>query len=112
MPRWPQANGIAERLMKSIKKVYQTAHTERRSGQQALHEFLRNYRATPHQSTGVSPSSLTFQRKVKTCLPNTQTRKVSKSDATVRQRDAQQKQRMKTYADNNRNIKAKHDQSW
>ena len=39
MPRWPQANGIAERLMRSLKKVYQTAHAEHKSSQQALNQF-------------------------------------------------------------------------
>ena len=69
MPRWPQANGIAERLMRSLKKVYQTAHAEHKSSQQALNQFLRNYRATAHPTTGKSPSSLLLQHEARTRLP-------------------------------------------
>lgn len=42
MPRWPQANGIVELLMRTIKKVYQAAQVENKSGHQAIREFLRN----------------------------------------------------------------------
>ena len=46
---WPQANGEVERYMKTLKKVYR---------RQELYKFLRNYRATPHTTTGVPPATL------------------------------------------------------
>ncbi|KAJ8038504.1 hypothetical protein HOLleu_15949 [Holothuria leucospilota] len=106
MPRWPQANGIAERLMKTIKKVYQTARMEHKNGHQALHEFLRNYRATVHPSTGMPPSSLLFQYDVRTRLPDISHFTVSNQDQKTRQHDAAAKQRMKSKAEGNRNIQS------
>ena len=106
MPRWPQANGIAERLMKSLKKVYQTAHTEHKNSQQALNEFLRNYRATPHKTTGASPSSLLFQHEQRTRLPEMPAQPCDSSEST-RKQDNLQKQRMKQYADTKRRAKRK-----
>ena len=52
---WPKANGEAERFMRTLGKAIRTATVERRSWKQDLHKFLRQYRATPHLTTGVSP---------------------------------------------------------
>lgn len=40
MPRWSQANGIPQRLMRTIKQVNQTARMENKCGHQALQEFV------------------------------------------------------------------------
>ena len=50
-PLWPEANGEAERFMRTLKKAVQTAETDGRSWRQSLWTFLCNYRATPHTTT-------------------------------------------------------------
>ena len=62
-PFWSQANATAECTMASLKKIMQTAHIEGKPWQQELNKFLRNYRATPHCTTGVSPAEALFNRK-------------------------------------------------
>lgn len=63
------ANGLAENFMKSMKKLWHTAIVEKKNPRQELYKFLRNYRATPHASTGRAPAELLYNRKVKTRLP-------------------------------------------
>ena len=60
-PLWPRANGIGEAFMKNLSKVIQTAIIDKVSWKKRLIEFLRNYRGTPHSSTGVAPSALLFR---------------------------------------------------
>ena len=96
-PLWPQANGMVENFMRSINKLVKTARIEGKSWKQELFKFLRNYRATPHPTTGVSPASLLFQgRQVRSRLPE-----INKSynDVDVRKKDADQKIKMKYHAD-------------
>jgi hypothetical protein len=52
-------------MMKTIK----TANMERKSWKQELCKFLRQYRATPHTSTGYTPFQLLFGREPATKLP-------------------------------------------
>jgi hypothetical protein len=59
-PRWAQANGHVERLMRNIGKVLRSAPADQASFESELNEFLRNYRATPHSSTRTAPSRLLF----------------------------------------------------
>jgi hypothetical protein len=66
---WPRANGEAERFRNTLEKCIRTAHIERKNGKQEMYRFLRQYRATPHSSTGISPSEALNQRKLKTELP-------------------------------------------
>lgn len=68
-PVWPKANGEAERFMRSLKKCVTTAHTEHKNWKQELFKFLRQYRATPHSTTNLSPCEALNQRKLKTTLP-------------------------------------------
>ena len=68
-PLWPEANGQAEAFMKPLGKVVKTAQLEGKSWKREMYNFVRNYRATPHSSTGRSPASLLFNRSMKTKLP-------------------------------------------
>ena len=68
-PCWPRANGEAERMVRTLKKVLRISHTEHVSFKQLLNRFLRNYRATPHPSTGEAPATLMFGRPMRTKLP-------------------------------------------
>ena len=59
-PYWPRANGECERFMQTLSKTIKSSIIKRHPYQQQLHVFLRNYRATPHPSTGVPPVTLMF----------------------------------------------------
>ena len=59
-PLWPRANGEAERFMKNLKIVLQTAVVEGTNETQQLNKFLRSYRSTPHSSTQVAPHEALF----------------------------------------------------
>ena len=72
MSLWPQANGGVERCMPMLKKVIQSAHVEK-NRKQELYKFLRNYRATSHSRTGVTPAEAMFGRKMKVKLPKAPT---------------------------------------
>ena len=71
-PMWPRANGEAERLMRTLEKAIRTAVIEGKNWRQELFTFLRQYRATPHSTTGKSPSELLNGRKLKSTLPQIQ----------------------------------------
>ena len=97
MPRWPRANGEAERFMNTLKKALQIANINRQNWRQELQMFLRSYRTTPHSTTQVAPHTLLFNREPKTKLgqaSNSQTK-----DDDIRNRDKIAKQRMKAHAD-------------
>ena len=59
---WPEANGVAERFMRTIGKVCKCDQVDGKSWKQELYRsmirFLRNYRATPHTSTGRPPATV------------------------------------------------------
>ena len=76
-PEWPRANGEAERLMKTLEKAIRTAVIQDKSLKQELFTFLQQYRATPHSTTGKSPSELLNGRKLKSTLPRVQYDEVS-----------------------------------
>ena len=62
-----------------------------------MHQFLLDYRTTPHTTTGVPPATILFGRSLRTKLPHIS--ETPQKDASVRQRNTAQKQKMKEYAD-------------
>ena len=62
---WPRSNGKCERFIRTLSKTIKSSIIERHSHQQQLHVLLRNYRATPHPSTGVPSATLVFNRPIK-----------------------------------------------
>ena len=68
-PRWPRANGEVERFVRTVKKVIKTANLERKSWKQGMYQLRRNFRATPHTTTGNPPGTALFNRAIKTKLP-------------------------------------------
>ena len=103
----PEANGLAENFMKSLKKLWHTKlwHTaivEKKNPRQELYKFLRNYRATPHASTGRAPTELLYNRSIKTRLPQ-----LSKpvNDTNLLARDAATKAKQKAYKDNKKTVR-------
>ena len=100
-PLWPQANSEAERFMKPLTKAVRSARLEGRDWHKELYVFLLNYRATPHVTTGESPSKLLFNRMIKTKLPQLAPEN-NQSDKDLRQKDEKAKEKMKRYADKKR----------
>ena len=68
-----------------------------------MYRYLRNYRSTPHVSTGKAPAEIMFSKGLyRTRLPQI----VPKfDDPGVREHDSRSKARQKGYADNHRNVK-------
>lgn len=99
-PRWPQANGLIERQMPMLAKTIRTALLDRTHWQDVLPNFLMNFRATAHPTTGQAPASLFFNRPIQTKLPTIIP--VSPQDKAVRETDTKHKSQMKTYSDASR----------
>ena len=93
--------------MKTLKKSYRIAHAEGKNWRQEMYRFLRNYRATPHPSTGQTPAFLLFGRHLKTHLPQMIPAVSNATDAAVHARDTAQKEKMKTRADARDTVKQK-----
>jgi hypothetical protein len=107
-PRWPEANGEIERFMRTLNKVLRIAKMEKGSWKQELFKFLRHYRATPHSSTGMSPSEMLNSRKLRTELPSRVRKKRVKFKDEVElaeRRDERLKQYMKELADDRKHAR-------
>lgn len=97
-----------ERFMRNLGKVMRNTGTSQTEWEKELIEFLRNYRDTPHSSTGVAPNRLLFQSLSKTSkLPNFSDIALRKDHLhqEARVNDSKAKTKMKTYNDNK--LKAK-----
>ena len=74
-PYHPSTNGLAERFVQTFKSAMKASEKDSKTLTTRLSTFLGNYRATPHATTGSSPSQLFLKRKVQTKLdllkPNT-----------------------------------------
>ena len=105
-PLWPQANAQAENFNKPLMKAVRAAIVNGQNWKQALVEFLRVYRTTPHSTTLFTPYRLLFGRNPRTKLPEVlDLSDRHADDDIVRARDDEQKQRMKEYADAKRDAK-------
>ena len=96
-PRWPQANGEAERFMKPLMKAIQCANVEEKPWRTELQSFLMNYRSTPHSTTGKAPNELIFNRKIETNIPCIAS---TPGNESVKKMDETKKMKMKTEYDN------------
>lgn len=97
-PYWPEANGRAERSVKTLKKTLICSNLETGNFASQLNEFLMNYRATPHSSTGRPPYEVMFGRRIKTHFPEFCS-EPSVCDRQLQQRDLHSRIKYKTYAD-------------
>ena len=87
-------------------KAIRAAHVENRSWKQELYNFLRQYRATPHCTTGVSPAEALYRRKLNVTLPQLpQQTRVSELHEKLQRRDTANKAKSKDYSDKRRNAK-------
>lgn len=67
-PYHPATNGQAERNVQTFKNKLTTMNCNRADIKKVLAQILLNYRRTPHATTGKSPSSLMFNREIRTRL--------------------------------------------
>ena len=107
-PLWPEANAEAERFMRTLNKALRAAQMDTGSWKQELFKFLRHYRATPHSTTGMSPSELLNKRKLRTELPCRVRRKCVRFQDEVElaeRRDKRLKEYMRDVANNDRNAR-------
>ena len=109
-PYWPKENGEAGRLVQTLSKSIEIVHLEGKNWKQELYKFLRQYRATPHSTTNVSPSEALNNRKLKITIPEPplirfkqQNFMSQHASANLAKRDAMKKQKMKIYADHKAN---------
>ena len=102
-PLWPEANGEVERFMKTLGKAFRTSS----HWKQDVYRFLRNYRATPHCTTDVAPSTALFGRPIRTKLPSVvPVENEPNFDSTMmRKKDAHQKLKIKGRAESRRMIR-------
>ena len=96
-PLWPKANAEAERFMRTLGKAIRTARTEQKNWEKELQKFMRNYRSTPHSSTGKSPAELLMGRQIKTKLPEMPT--LHPTQPAIANKDSAAKRKMKYHAD-------------
>ena len=90
--------------MPNLEKCVLTAVVEGKNWKQELYKFLRQYRATPHTTTNASPSEALNGRKLKITLPEVSpapARQLTLQEPrkTMTERDAEQKSKIKAYAD-------------
>ena len=98
-PRYPRANGEAERLNCSINKVVKTAIAESRDWRKAIDDWLLAFRTTPHTVTGQPPATTMFGRNVNDKLPSLQPSAPIKINRTSYRQHARNKQKGKNYHD-------------
>ena len=96
-PLWSRANGEVERFVKTLKKCVKAAKSDGKNWRKEMQAFLRNYRTSPHATTGVAPSTLFLKRAVRNKLP--QCASADPVAEIVRKRDTDQKWKMKYHAD-------------
>nr|XP_039254390.1 uncharacterized protein K02A2.6-like [Styela clava] len=95
-PLWPRANAQSENFMKPLGKAIKTATVEGKSWKQEMYKLLRNYRASPHVTTGRPPAELLYGTNIKVLLPEII---VPTVDNDLRDRDCFYKAKQKMYAD-------------
>lgn len=67
-PFHPATNGLAERLVQTLKQGLRASKRDGGTMQTRLSRFLTAYRNTPHATTGESPAVLMFGRSLRTRL--------------------------------------------
>jgi hypothetical protein len=100
-PYWPRGNAVAERFMKSIRKLL--ANSKPQNVQERLNEFLRNYRDTPHSTTGKTPNELMFAYQAQTSrLPRIHNNNAFKNDGAALKQFVQEKRMRHNFKEDKR----------
>ncbi|XP_043207010.1 uncharacterized protein K02A2.6-like isoform X1 [Amphibalanus amphitrite] len=104
-PYHPAGSGAVERLNRDIKSALQMADQQSVDRRQYLQSYLRTYRATPHGTTGRSPSELLHGRQMRTDLDSAVAPEGgSTGDAALRQRVSRKQRQMKRHFDNRKRV--------
>ena len=98
-PEDPQSNGFAESFVKLMCKMLHTCIADGKNPKDEFHNYLLQYRATPHSTTGVSPAELLFGRKVHTKLPQINVKEETEEIKEIRRNHDQKKLKQKHYFD-------------
>ena len=106
-PNNPEANGFAEIFVKILCKLLHTAVAEGKDPKAELYKYLLHYRATPHPTTGLSPSEMLNHRKLRTKLPYWSNEQESQEVKEARQRHDERKKEQKRNFDRRRRAKPK-----
>uniref|UniRef100_A0A3B5Q910 Integrase catalytic domain-containing protein n=1 Tax=Xiphophorus maculatus TaxID=8083 RepID=A0A3B5Q910_XIPMA len=101
----PQCNGAVERWNRVLKETILTAEHMQKDWKTTVTDFLQNYRATPHNTTGVSPSELLHNRKMKTKVNIFPSSEKSRKYTTVQETVRQKQEKSKQYTDKRRGAK-------
>ncbi|GFR62604.1 transposon Ty3-G Gag-Pol polyprotein [Elysia marginata] len=103
-PLWPEANGEAEKFVRTVNKFIHACESENSSWKEELLNFLHQFRSIPHSSTGVSPHEALTGRKMKTSLPQIHTEMDSSSSTSSKlaMKDFASKAKQKEFADRTR----------
>lgn len=104
-PYWPQANGEVERQNRSLLKRMKIANALYDDWKVELDQYLQLYNNTPHTVTGVAPSELLQNRKIRTKLPRIGDLETTPPSSDFRDRDLQSKMLGKEREDIRRNAK-------
>ena len=98
----PEANSGAENFMKNLGKVCRSAQLEGKPWRKELQKYFRNYRATPHSTTGISTATALNECPLKTKLPEIP---ILSDEKKIVENDKIAKASMKRYAERCCNIK-------
>ena len=93
--------------MQGLRNVFQTAEIQNRPWRQELSRFLGllQHRTTPHNSTGVPPSELLFNRKIRETLPVLSKNIIVNRHNEAREKESRRQEYNKFYVKNQRNTK-------
>lgn len=92
-PLWLRGNALAENFMEPLGKAIKAATVEGHPWKPDIYKFLRNYRATPHCTTNIPPAKLLIGASTK--FPKLMGKSANIEDSTLRERDLQQKDKIK-----------------
>lgn len=104
-PLWPQANAQVESFMKPLMKAIRTAYLEKQDWKKRLQNFLFSYRNTPHCTTGISPSTMMFNRITNFTIPSMPQQINNNIAEEARQKQQDSKIQRKAYHDNRSHAK-------
>lgn len=106
-PYWPQENGLVERQNRSLVKRLKISQALNSDWKADLGAYLSMYYATPHSTTGKTPSELMFGRTIRTKIPSLQDINTGTAlhSSDYRDRDLQMKEKGRVAEDQRRKAK-------
>ena len=87
-----------------VKKIIKIALSQQKPWRDELTSFLRNFRATPHSSTGKAPATAFFNGQLRTKLPAMHND--ARDPPKIQETDQRAKEKIKKYADSKAYVKS------